>query len=149
MRADAAKALVDVGVQGSGVHANANGHAAVLRFTRHQFDLFGLTQVAGVKAQSIHARLESGQRHFDVKVNVRDDRHRRTRHDLGQPFGGGAVVARAAHDVGTVGRQRVDLLQRALNVGRLGRGHGLHGDGIVTPDLHGSNADLTSLTTRG
>ncbi len=59
-----------------------------------------------------------------------------------RPFGGFGLVAGAAHDVGTGSGQRVDLLQRALDVGGLGDRHRLHRDRGVAADLHVADTDL-------
>ena len=120
--------LVEVGVQRAGVDPDADGHAAVARLGGHLLDLGLLAQVARVEAQALHAGLERGQRHLVVEVDVGHDRHRRARDDVGQALGRRLLVAGAAHDVGPGRRQRVDLGQRAVDVGRLGRRHRLHGD---------------------
>ncbi len=82
------------------------------------------------------------QRHLDVEVDVGHDRHGAAGDDAGQPLGGLALVARAAHDVGPGRGQGVDLGQRAFDVGRLGGGHRLHGDRGVAPHRHGADHDL-------
>ncbi len=107
-----------------------------LRFARDEFDLFGLAQVARVETKSVDTRLQRGERHLDVKVNVGHDRHRRARHNLSETLGGGLLVTGTAHDVGPVRRQGVDLLEGALDVGRLGRGHRLHRDRRVAAHFH-------------
>src|ERR1039458_7478944 len=142
----AAEAFVDVGVQAAGVHADAYRYAAVTRLRGHQLDLFGFAQVAGIEAQPLDAGLEGGERHLDVEVDVRDDGHRRTRHDLGQTLGCRHFVAGAAHDVGAFGRQGVDLLERAFHVGRFRRRHRLDGDGRVAADLYGTDGNLAGLS---
>ena len=43
-----------------------------------------------------------------------------------QPLGRGFLVAGAAHDVAPGGGERVDLRERAVDVGGLGGGHRLH-----------------------
>ena len=100
----AAEALVEIRVQRSGVHADADRDAAVLGLGRDELDLLRLAQVARVEAQALHAGLERGERHLEVEVDVGDDRHRRAGHDVGQPLGGLLLVAGAAHDVGAGGR---------------------------------------------
>ena len=92
----------------------------------HGLDVLGLADVAGVEAQALHAGLHRRQRHPVLVVDVGDDRHRRAGHDLGQPLGGLGLVARATDDVAAGRGQGVDLLQRALDVGRLGDRHRLH-----------------------
>ena len=87
---------------------------------RHLLDLRLLAQVAGVEPQALDPRLQGGERHLVVEVDVGDDRHRRPGDDVGQPLGRLLLVAGAAHDVGPGGGQRVDLGQGALDVGGLG-----------------------------
>ncbi len=89
-------------------------------------DLGLLAQVARVEPQPLHAGLERGERHLVVEVDVGHDRHRRARDDVGQALGRRLLVAGAAHDVRAGRGQRVDLRQRAVDVGRLGRRHRLH-----------------------
>ena len=48
-------------------------------------------------------------------------------------------VAGAAHDVAARGGERVDLLEGALDIRSLRRGHGLHRDGCAA--AHGDLAD--------
>ena len=88
-----------------------------------QLDLLGLAEVSRIEAQTVDARLQRGESHLDVEVDVGDDGHRRARNDLGESFGGGPLIAGAANDVRAGGGERVDLLQRALDVGGLGRRH--------------------------
>jgi len=58
------------------------------------------------------------------------------------------IVAGAAHDVRPGPRERVDLLERAFDVGRLGGGHRLHRYGRVTADLDRPDAYLAGDPTR-
>ena len=62
------------------------------------------------------------------------------------------VVLRRAgdpHDLAAGRRQLRDLLQRRPDVRRTRRGHGLHRDGRVPADRHGTDLDLTALATLG
>ena len=113
-----------------------------LRLGGHGLDVLGLADVAGVEAQAVHAGLERGQRHLVLVVDVGDDRHRRAGHDLGQALGRLRLVAGAAHDVAPGAGERVDLLQRALDVGRLGDRHRLHRDRRVAADGDRADVDL-------
>jgi len=79
LRRGAAELLVDLGVQAPGVHADADRHAAIPCLARDQSNLLGLSQVARIEAQPLHARLERGEGHLHVEVNVGHDRHRRAR----------------------------------------------------------------------
>ncbi len=120
--------LVELGVERATVDADADRHAAVLALARHGLDVLGPADVAGVEPQARHAGVERLERPPVLVVDVGDDRHRRAGHDGGQALGRLDLVARAAHDVGARPGQGVDLLQRALDVGRLGGGHRLHRD---------------------
>ena len=102
----------------------------------HLLDLGLLAQVPGVEAQALDARLQGGERHLVVEVDVGDDRDRRAGHDVGQALGGLLLVAGAAHDVGAGGGQRVDLGQGAFHVGGLRRRHRLHRDRGVAAHGH-------------
>ena len=110
--------------------------------------MLGLADVAGVQTQALHAGLDRGQGHAVLVVDVGDDRHRRSGDDAGQSLGRLGLVAGAAHDVGPRRSQRVDLLQRALDIGRLRDRHRLHADGGVTADGHGADVDLARLAPR-
>ena len=134
-------------MEGTGIHADANGHPAVLGLASHELDFFGLAQVSGVEAKTVDPCFESRESHLDVKVDVRDDGNGRPRHHHGETFGGGVVVAGAAHDVRTGGGQGVNLLQGSFGIGSLRRRHGLDGNGGVAPHGNGTHGDLTSCAT--
>ena len=144
----AAVLLVQVGVQRPAVHADADGHAPVLGLLRHQLDVLGPADVARVEPQAVDPGLERGERHAVLVVDVGHDGHRRPGHDAGQALGRLGLVARAPHDVAAGHGQVVDLLQRAVDVGRLGGRHRLHRDGSVTADGHVAHHDLAGLATR-
>ena len=63
-----------------------------------------------------------------------------------ETFGGGLIITGAAHNVGAGGGEGVDLLEGALDVGRLGRGHRLDADGGIPTDEYGANGDLAGAT---
>ena len=107
--------------------------------------MLGLANVARVEPQPVDAGFHGGHRHLVLVVDVGDDRHRRPRHDLCQPFGGFDLVARAPHDVGARRGQRVDLLQRAFDVGGLGDRHRLDRDRRIAADLDVADRDLAGL----
>jgi len=140
--------FVERRVERTAVHPDADGHLAVAGLARHRFNVFGFADVARVETQAVHACFERSERHFVLVVNVGDDRDGRTRHDLGEAFGGLHLVAGAAHDVATGGGEGVDLLQRALHVGGLGDGHRLHADGGIAADGHLADVNLAGLLAR-
>ena len=137
--------LVQPGVEGAGVDADADRDAPVLALAGDELDLLRLAEVAGVEPQAVDARLEGGQGHLHVEVDVGHDRHRAAGHDTGQALGGLPLVAGAAHDVGAGRLQGVDLGQGAVDVGGLGDGHRLHGDRGAAADRHRSDHDLAGL----
>ncbi len=140
--------LLDVGVERSRVDPDADRETAVLRLARHDLDVIGLADVARVEAQPGDARLHRRQRELVLEVDVGDERHRRPGHDLRQPLGRLFLVARAAHDVGTGAGERVDLRERAVDVGGLGGGHRLHRHGRAAADLHVSDVQGSRDATR-
>ena len=142
LRRRAAVLLVERRIERAGVHADADRQAAVACLGGDGLDVLGAADVAGIEPQAVHAGLHRRHRHLVLVMDVGDDRHRRARHDLGEPFGRLDLVARAPHDVGTGGGQRVDLLERALDVGRLGDRHRLDGDRRIAADLHVADRDL-------
>jgi hypothetical protein len=77
--------LVERGVERAAVHPDADGHPPVAALGGHGLDVLGLADVAGVEAQPLHTCFERGQGHAVLVVDVGDDRHRRSRHDAGQP----------------------------------------------------------------
>ena len=135
-------ALVQLGIERSGVDADANGHAAVARLGGDGLDVLGLADVAGVEPQAVHTGLEGGQRQPMLEVDVGHDRHRRPGHDARQPLRRFRLVARAANDVGARAGQRVDLGQRGVDVGRLGDRHRLHADRGAAAHRHRSDRHL-------
>ena len=122
----AAVPLGDVGVEAPGVHADADRQPTVLGLAGDDLDLVGLADVAGIQPQALHAGFHRRERELVLEVDVGDQRHRRARHDARQSLGRRFLVARAAHDVAPGGRERVDLRERAVDVGRLRGGHRLH-----------------------
>ena len=102
----------------------------------------GLLDVAGIEAQALHAGVEGGQRHPVLVVDVGDDRHGRAGHDAGQSLGRLLLVAGAAHDVGAGAGECVDLGERAVDIGGLGRRHRLDRDRCTATDRHVADTDL-------
>ena len=144
LRLQAVVLLVEGRVQRTTVDTDANRQATILRLGSDRLDVLGPADVARVQPQAVHASFHRCQRHFVLVVDVGDDRNRRAWHNLGEPLGRLRLVARAAHDVAASGRERIDLLQRALNVGRLGDGHRLHRDRCAAADGHLSYEELPS-----
>ena len=112
------------------------GRPRSLASLRDELDVLGLADVAGVEPQRLHARFHRRERELVLEVDVGDDRHRRAGHDLRQALGRVLLVARAAHDVAAGGGERVDLRERAVDVGGLRGGHRLHRDRRAAADRH-------------
>jgi len=72
----------------------------VLQSAGDGLDVLGTSDVAGVETQAVHTGLHRGECHLVLVVDVGHDRHRRPRHDPGEPFGGLRLVAGASDDVG-------------------------------------------------
>ncbi len=105
--------------------------------------MLGLADVAGVEPQLVHAGVERRERQLVLVVDVGDDRQRRAGHDPGQALGRLGLVARATDDVAAGAGQRVDLRERAVDVGRLGGRHRLDADRGVAADGDLADLDLT------
>ncbi len=69
-------------------------------------------------------------------------------HDLRERLGGLLLVARATHDVAARGGERVDLGERAVDVGGLGRRHRLDRDRRVATDGNPADHHLAGRPTR-
>ena len=149
LRCGAAVLLVKLGVQRAGVDSDSDRNTPVTGFGRDELDLLGLAQVARVESQPLHSRLQGGECHLVMEVHVGHDRDRRARDYLRQCFGRLLLVAGAAHDIGARGRERVDLGEGCLSVGRLRHGHRLDRDGRTTADCDLADIDLTSLAPFG
>ena len=132
----------DVRVEAARVDADADRQPAVLGLARDRLDLVGFADVAGIEAEGLDTRFDRREREPVLEVDVRDDRHGRARHDLGETLGRLLLVARAPHDVATRRRERVDLRERAVDVGGLRRGHRLHRHGRVAADQDGADGNL-------
>ena len=102
----------------------------------------GPPMLPGFSRTQCGAGVERLQRQRVVEVDVGDHRDRRLAHDRAQRLG--ILLARHgdAHDVGAGLGDAVDLGHRGGQVGRLGLGHRLHGDGRSAADRHVSDVDL-------
>ena len=80
-----------------------------------------------------------------IEVNVGDDRNGRAIDDRRQPRGVGRILDGHAHDFAAFHRQAVDLFERLVGVGRIGRRHGLDDDGMVAADPHALRVGFAGL----
>ena len=108
----------------------------------------GLRMLPGLRRRHCTPGVERGERHPVLVVDVGHDRHRRAGHDASQPLGRLHLVAGAPDDVGSGRGQRVDLLQRALDVGRLRDRHRLHRDRRAAAHRHLADLHLPGLPPR-
>ncbi len=125
LRRGAAVLLVQAGMQGTGIHTDADRNAAVTRFGGHKLDLLWLAQIPRVQPEPINSGLERRERHLVMEVHVGHDRHRRTRDDHSQTLGRLLLVARATHDVRPGSRKCVHLGEGCFSVRGLRHGHRL------------------------
>ena len=139
--------VVEIGIERTTIDADADRDAAILGLAGHRLDVVGPADVAGVEPEPLNPGLHGLHGPQVLMVDVGDDRQRRPGDDVGEPLGGLGLVAGAAHDVAAGGGEGVDLLQRALDIGGLGGGHGLHRDGGSPADGHGADPDLAGGTT--
>ena len=109
----------------------------------------GLRMLPGLSRSPCDARLHRRERELVLEVDVGDDRHRRAGDDLRQALGRGLLVAGAAHDVAAGGGERVDLGQRAVDVGGLRGGHRLHRDRRRRPPTDGTERPRTCGSAAG
>ncbi len=126
--------LAQVLGQRAGVDPHAQRRAALLGERDHLGDLLRAADVAGVQAHAVRARLDRLQRERVVEVDVGDHRDRRLRDDRLQRLGVLLARHRHAHDVRAGVGDRADLVHRRREVGGLGLGHRLHGDGRAAAD---------------
>ena len=108
----------------------------------HLGHLLGAADVAGIEPHAMRTGIERLERQRVVEVDVGDHRDRRLAHDRAQRLD--VLLARHghAHDVGAGLGHAADLGHRGGQVGRLGLGHRLHGDGRSAADRHVSDVDL-------
>ena len=140
-------ALVEIGIEGSGVHPDTDRHRTIAALRRHRLDVLGFADIARIETQTLHTGLERRQRHAVLVMDVGHDRHRGTRHDLRETLSGLRLIAGAANDVATRRREGVDLLEGALDVGGLGDRHRLNAHRRPTTDRHRPHQDLAGRAT--
>jgi hypothetical protein len=116
------------------VHADADRGTAL---DRQPHDLTGLHRVgdvSGVQPQLGYSGLDRCERHAVVEVDVGDDRDRGALDDRREARCILGVLAGDPDDLAARHRETVDLLERRVDVRRVGGGHGLNGDRMIAPD---------------
>ena len=134
-----AELLLEVARQRAHVDADADRRAALERELHDFARLHRIGDVAGVEPQLRDAGFDRGERHAMIEMDVGDDRHGRARDDVRQAGRVARILTGHAHDLAARHRQPVDLLERLVVVGGVGRRHRLHGDRVIAadPDLLG------------
>ena len=145
----AAVLLEQSGIEGSGVHADAQGDTVVggrLADVLHL--VIELTDVTRVHAYGTAAGLDCLEHVLRLEVNVCDHRDARLLGDDRQRVR--VLIRRAgdANDVAAGGRQLGNLLERRANIVRLRRRHGLDGDWSATAHRNVAHHDATRLLAR-
>ena len=125
------------GRQRAVIDADADRHALRLREPDDFLHLRPLADVAGIEAQFRDARIERGNRHLIMEVDIRDDRHGRARDDLRHHRRRFLVRHGDADDLAAVRGEIVNLLDRRLLVARVRRAHRLDDDRRAAADLDG------------
>ncbi len=133
-------------VERTGVDADPDRHPRVGCGSCDSLDVLFVSDVPRVQPQSCHAGFESRQRQPVLEVDIGDDRNRRPRDDLCETLCCCDVIARDSYDVRACTTQGVHLGQRAVDVGRLGGGHGLNTDRRATTDSHVADHELPGVT---
>ena len=108
----------------------------------HKRDLVGPADVARVQADAVGADVQRLQRERVVEVDVGDHRDRRVGDDRLERLDVLLAGHGDAHDVGAGVGDRADLGHRGAEVGGLGLGHRLDGDGRAAADRDPTHVDL-------
>ena len=112
----------------------------------HDFgDLLRIADVARIQTQLRNAGFDRRKRHLVIEVNVGDDRNRRAVDDRAETRGVGRIFDGDANDFAAFHRQAVDLFERLVGVGGVGRRHRLHDDGMVAADPHALRVGFAGL----
>src|SRR5690606_15579652 len=97
------------------------------------------TDVPGIDAEFVDARIQSFEREFVMEMDVGDDRHVRAFADLVHR-GRGVVIRHGDADYLATGFDHfVDLFNCAFDIRRVRFGHRLDGDRSIAADLHIAN----------
>ena len=129
-------------VKASAVDADADGDLLFPARIHDRADALLSADVAGVDADLGGAALRCGDGKAVVKVDIRHQRQRRCRRDLGKALGRVHIRNGQTRDLAACRRQRTELTQRALDVGRPGVQHRLNGNGRAAADGDAAHMDL-------
>ena len=141
--------LQEAGVERTGVDTDAEAHVRGLRSLGDFADLVvERLDVAGVHANRGTSGVNRLEDVLRLEVDVRDDGNLALFRDDVEDVGVFLRGDSDTNDVASRGGELRDLLECAVDVGRLGRCHRLDGNLCVAADEHLSNLDLTRLATR-
>ena len=129
-------ALGDVLLKRTGIDANTNRTTRCTRGVDYRVDLGPIADIAGIDAQLGSTGLNGANGELMVKVDVRDNRHRRLGADSAKTHERGLGRYTHAHDITAGLSQRAHLRKRRLGIGGIGAGHGLNHDRRAATDLH-------------
>ena len=136
------------GSRRSGVDADAQAHASVACRARDGADLIvELSDVAGIDPNRRASGFDRSEDVLRLEVDVGDDRNLALLRDDVQHIGVVLGRDRNANDVTASRSELSNLLQRAVDVRRLRRGHRLHRDLRLAADADPADSDLSSLPT--
>ena len=129
-------ALGNILLKRTGIDADTNRTARCTRGVDYRVNLRPIADIAGIDAQFGSTSLHGTNGELMVKVDVRDNRHRRLGADGTEALKRGLGGHAHAHDIAARLRQRTHLRERRLGVGGIGAGHGLNHDRRAATDLH-------------
>ena len=133
-------------VQGATIHADANWNAGIAGgLSDFLHAAIKLADIARVHADGGATSIDGLEDVLRLEVDIRNHRDGRLLGNGRKRFRIDGLRAGNAHDIAAGSGQLRDLLQRAVNVVRLGIGHRLHRDGRVRADTDRAHLQLTSL----
>ena len=125
------------------VHADADRNARGLTGVDHRIDLISIADIAWVQPDLVHARFDGLEGPFEMKVDVRHNRHRRLFHDLNERLGVFSLRHRDPDDVGTRFRQFLDLREASIDIVGVAGSHRLNRREGVATDLDAAHTVVT------
>ena len=137
--------LEQVALQRAGIDADAHRAAVILGRLDHLAHPLGRADIAGIDAQAGGAALGRLDGALVVEMDVGDDRHLRPARTMSFSA---SVDSSSGQETRTMSApaslQRLDLLDRRLDVVGERVGHRLHGDRRVAADRHLADMDLAA-----
>ena len=137
--------LEQVGLQRTGIDADAHRAAMILGRLHHFAHALGAADIAGIDAQAgraVHRRLDGA---LVVKMDIGHDRNIRRGGNRLHRLGGVFVGAGNAHDIGARFLDAADLVDGGAGIAGDGVGHGLDRDRRVAAHGNLAHHDLARL----